>query len=269
MPALPKIIIGGQKQHILYFHFEIKRNWTPSLFQCNEKERSDGESLGKSEVPKQMFPCEYCNCTLHEVPADVGVLCFSHFSTICTYIYNKGINMQGIKARWSVGIFRKALSNSNQKFGKTQSVIVKCVCWFVIVVCQIKSLFNSSLFQKFQIASLSLRFYTHTKRKKTPSQLWFSMWRLIQPLNGSVGCSLAAIPLPPHPVLLPSGKTTLGACQRSHDNRDSWPSWGNGNELNSTMSQAAEALLLRQSGRPVSGIPVKMPRWKRVAHNQL
>lgn len=68
------------------------------------------------------------------------------------------------------------------------------------------------------------------KEEETPSQLWFLMWHLIQPLKGTAGCPHTAVPPSPlpHPCSPPQGKTTLGACQRSHDNRDSWPSQGVG-----------------------------------------
>lgn len=47
-----------------------------------------------------------------------------------------------------------------------------------------------------------------TEKKKTPSQLWFLMWHLIQPLNGTVGCPPAAAPLPlPRPAPLRENHT--------------------------------------------------------------
>lgn len=44
------------------------------------------------------------------------------------------------------------------------------------------------------------------EKEETPSQLWFLMLHLIQPLNGTVGCPLAAVPLPPSSPCSPQAK---------------------------------------------------------------
>lgn len=58
------------------------------------------------------------------------------------------------------------------------------------------------------------------EKKKTSSQLWFVlMWHLIQPLKDTAGVPPFSRSPAPASACSPQGKATLGACQRSHDNR--------------------------------------------------
>lgn len=83
------------------------------------------------------------------------------------------------------------------------------------------------------------------RRRKTPSQLWFLMWHLIQPLKGTVGCPSTAVTLPPPRPAPPQAKPrwvhvkdhmTIGIPDPARD----WE-WI---RPNSTMSQAAKGIAL-------------------------
>lgn len=140
------------------------------------------------------------------------------------------------------------MSNFDQKACKLQFIFIKYVCSVFCIVLRFVSHGCPVL--------MTIRLVHKNGENLKPAVIFnVASNSAIKWLSGVFPCSRSPSP---HLVPFPLGKTMLGACQRSHDNRDSWPSRGNGNEPNSTMSQAAEALLLRQSGGPVNSIHVKM-----------
>lgn len=182
-----------------------------------KEESSNRHSRDTSEVWKQMFSSKSCNFTWRvNTCLSNGAPLQTCYSTVI-YHYNLSVTSYSWK-----------LQNSTVKKLRLILVILKCRIFFTLWGKYSSVGILTYVLLSFPSTLKSLSSCPFSEKEKTPSQLWFfnvASNSAIKRHGGVSPCSRS--PPPPRPAP-PSGKTTLGACQRSHDNRDSWPSQGLG-----------------------------------------